>query len=713
MSQILRCCDMGKILKYIVFSFCLIGLVSCRKEEIDSQSTKNYTIAVIAPGDDASSFRYKRTVKWAIENIEKAQQGNPTTYSLRVEWYDEDTEDLTVLSQTLSQRKDIVSVVGPIQSDNMQIVAENLRKVKKNCIAPVASSADLVRTYAGQKFFWSLCETDISQCEVLLTLVKRNQVFDSEPLTIVVADSPYGKTFSDWLPFLAVEMGLTIDNTIIYNDDTESVREVAKQVFKTPMQNVIFVPSSYSALQVVQEELIASGNRNSIHVVYPDIVDDPRTLQFDDTLLENVQGVSIAADPSSGFELSYQSKFNNSSVCGESQLYDAVILSFLSALHNDLNQTKSVCESMSDIVSTTGASLLVWDYVGLRKEIDAIVSGDELYNICGASSELNFDTKVQTNITQSYYSQWRYFKGRFVPFNYFSTKGSLRSYPSLAAWNWDAKKLQEFSNTISITYPTKKDNWALLVAGSVGWFNYRHQADVLDMYKILKDNGFDDDHIILIIENDIVNNESNSEKGWIRVSPTGENLAVSDDVVDYHLTDLEPSDLVNILSGVKTDKLPKVISSTSNDNVFVFWSGHGKPGSLCWNTDFYTTDIFEKTLDTMQGKYRKMLWMIETCYSGCIGFRCQEKQYPGVLCMCAANESETSKADVKNNDLGVWMSNRFTSTITNCLRVSPEISLRDLYYEVSRQTIGSHVTMYNVQNFDNLFVAELEEFVKK
>ena len=38
-------------------------------------------------------------------------------------------------------------------------------------------------------------------------------------------------------------------------------------------------------------------------------------------------------------------------------------------------------------------------------------------------------------------------------------------------------------------YPKLDDNWALLIAASKGWENYRFQADVFAMYKILKDHG--------------------------------------------------------------------------------------------------------------------------------------------------------------------------------------------------------------------------------
>ena len=34
------------------------------------------------------------------------------------------------------------------------------------------------------------------------------------------------------------------------------------------------------------------------------------------------------------------------------------------------------------------------------------------------------------------------------------------------------------------------DNWAVLVAGSSRFWNYRHQADVCHAYQVLRKNGF-------------------------------------------------------------------------------------------------------------------------------------------------------------------------------------------------------------------------------
>ena len=46
-------------------------------------------------------------------------------------------------------------------------------------------------------------------------------------------------------------------------------------------------------------------------------------------------------------------------------------------------------------------------------------------------------------------------------------------------------------------------NWAVLVAGSSGWDNYRHQADVCHAYQILHKNGIPDSNIVVMMYDDI------------------------------------------------------------------------------------------------------------------------------------------------------------------------------------------------------------------
>jgi legumain len=63
--------------------------------------------------------------------------------------------------------------------------------------------------------------------------------------------------------------------------------------------------------------------------------------------------------------------------------------------------------------------------------------------------------------------------------------------------------------------------WALLVAGSNTWMNYRHQADICHAYQVLHAHGVPDDHIVVMMYNDIAHNEENPNPGEImnHVSP--------------------------------------------------------------------------------------------------------------------------------------------------------------------------------------------------
>jgi legumain len=72
------------------------------------------------------------------------------------------------------------------------------------------------------------------------------------------------------------------------------------------------------------------------------------------------------------------------------------------------------------------------------------------------------------------------------------------------------------------------DNWAVLVAGSNTYANYRHQSDVFHAYQILKKNGFTQDRIITFAYDDIAQNIKNPFKGKVFNKPT--NAAAGVDV---------------------------------------------------------------------------------------------------------------------------------------------------------------------------------------
>ena len=65
-------------------------------------------------------------------------------------------------------------------------------------------------------------------------------------------------------------------------------------------------------------------------------------------------------------------------------------------------------------------------------------------------------------------------------------------------WNWTTSQIEDMydEEAVDLPYPPLEDQFAVVIATSTGRNNYRHQADALAQYRMLKGFGYDDDHII-------------------------------------------------------------------------------------------------------------------------------------------------------------------------------------------------------------------------
>lgn len=91
-----------------------------------------------------------------------------------------------------------------------------------------------------------------------------------------------------------------------------------------------------------------------------------------------------------------------------------------------------------------------------------------------------------------------------------------------------------FSPTSSRMASGHTNNWAVLVCTSAFWFNYRHVANVLSVYRMAKGLGIPDDHIILMLADDMACNGRNAYQGQVFGSLDKSLNLYGDDVeVDY------------------------------------------------------------------------------------------------------------------------------------------------------------------------------------
>ena len=700
------------VIKLIAPLLCLIGLWSCSDDESsmsygDKQWTEK-TVAVVLPMEKGLAVHWERTLGMFATNFERAFKNHETGIRLKFEYYDEANADMQELARSLAFNDEVYAVIGGLYSSNAAILAAELTLVGKTFFT-LATTEQLVRAYASTGYLWAMTETDITQCEVLLSKVIN---YGGKSVALLAKDNDnYGQTFIDWFAFQARELGLKNMGSYAYTPD--NIADVSCQAMQSGTEYVICIPSEIEEMgPMLEAHKTQSLNGQSVpRMLFSDTAYGADVLKIHGDAAEGIEGVAFGADPESGFDVSYRTFFNATPPLGESQLHDAAMLIGYAAWHQQFNPELSLQKSLRAVVSGEDLNMGSWTGEDMGLVVDALAAGKSPY-VRGASGHLRFDAKVFTNVLATTYYNFKVYNGQYIILDYNTSDGGNRTDATLAGWNWKASQMQNFNNSGEFDYPVHTGNWALLVAASKEGANYRHQADVLAIYQQLKQAGYTDDRIILIAEDDIADNVSNPNKGVVQVTIGGNNVYEQVEI-DYRMSELQAKDILAILSGEKSERLPIVIESTANDNVFVFWSGHGVPGALCWNDDAYGImgDQLDETFHRMREKrsYRKLLMMVEACFSGGVMEQC--RNIPGMLFVTAANGDETSKADVFNGEMKVWMSNRFTSTFIEQITENKNIALRDLYYRLFINTVGSHVMVYNAENYGNLYSADMSEFI--
>lgn len=674
-----------------------IVAASCSKGNPDGPKTiKN--VAVILPMQDGLGEHWKRTSRLFLEEFRRAQQAADSDIEIRLEFYDEDTEDIKTLISGISGRDDIDAVIGGLRSSNASIMAQECTWRGKTLFT-LATAEELIRAHSTDGYLWAMTETDITECEVLLS---KAESYGAKSVALAVkSGDTYGKTFIDWFAFQAQEFGMKITGIFTYQG--QNAAEAAAKSLESGADAIICVPSEISDIAPMYSELKDSQKI----VLFSDTAFGANVLELMGKDAEGIEGVAFISDPESGFDVTYKTYFNASPTLGEAQYYDALLMLGYGFFYQHINEGVSLKSALRKVVDGREKTSTGWMSDGIGNVLSKLSAGKSP-DISGASGSLDFDSSVYTNVLATTYCHYKVYLGKYLYLDYFTSDGSNRTQSTTAGWNWRAENMQDFDEGNTISYPELDERWALLVAASDRWEDYRFQADVLAMYHLLKCAGYDDDHIVLIMEDNLAYHDLNPDKGEIRVEPDGENL-YHDVTVDYKISDLDKEDLQDILCGKSSEKLHSVIRSDRNDNVFVFWSGHGMPGLLCWgyNPDGIDADMAMEMFS--KADFRKMICFFESCYSGSVAMRCTGIR--GLVFYTASNEFETSKADVFSSRLGVWMSNRFTSSLRSALEANSSIPLRDLYYTLFKSTVGSHVMIYNHDLYGNMFTNTMEEYV--
>ena len=680
----------------------LLLSVSCTNEVFlycDEEDLRECRVAVVLPLSDGQEAQWKQCLEICSKNLADAFCKTGTGVRLVYEWYDEMSPDLRETAEELASRPDIKAVIGGLYSDNALILADVL-SAKDKPLFTLATTDQLIRGYSSWGNLWAMTETDITQCEVMLSKVMQ---YGAKSVALLVnGGSAYGDTFVDWFPFQALELGVRNAGVFSCLDNAE---EQTRAALATDADYILCALSDIETLEKVLRTYNSTPHTAKLLMSDVAYISDVLTKLGD--MVEGVEGICYGADPSSGFEVIYGTIVGRTPMLDESQVYDAAMLIGYASMLQMITPRISFKEAMKQIVSGKEDVDSFWGADGMLRVTKSLASGGHP-DINGASGRLEFDEKVYTNVLGTCYMNYVVYEQQYLTLGYCSTKGNRRAGPTLAEWNWIKSKTQDIEGGGDVKYPPLDKRWALLIATSNGWENYRHQADVLNIYQQLKSAGYDDDHILLIMEDDLAYNAANPQKGVLYSRMDGVNI-YQDVKVDYHISDLQPSDFKEILLGHRSARLPQVLESDADDNVFVFWSGHGSPGYLVFGESAISKAQIEDCLNEMErvGNYRQSIWFIESCYSGSVAKVADNHNH--IIAFTAAGEDESSKGDEYNPKWKVWMSNRFSATLQDCMKTNPDMALSDLYYRLFQSTVGSHVHVYGINGYGSLYSHTLKE----
>eukprot|EP00924_Labyrinthula_sp_SR-Ha-C_P003529 maker-scaffold_53-snap-gene-0.35-mRNA-1 protein AED:0.03 eAED:0.03 QI:99/1/1/1/0/0/4/595/317 len=211
------------------------------------------------------------------------------------------------------------------------------------------------------------------------------------------------------------------------------------------------------------------------------------------------------------------------------------------------------------------------------------------------------------------------------------------------------------------------DNWAVLVDTSVFYFNYRHIANTLSFYHVVKELGIPDSNIILMLAEDIPCNSRNAHKAELFSSQRKEDNLYDETVqVDYRGDDVTVENFLRVLTGRHEEGTSpsKKLESTSKSNILVYLTGHGGDQFLKFRdrevlTSQNLADAFQQM--NAQARYNELLFVIDTCQASTMFDTFSFKQTPNVFSVGSSLKGENSYSyQAEARELGVSLIDRFS-----------------------------------------------------
>ncbi|KIJ58193.1 hypothetical protein HYDPIDRAFT_96436 [Hydnomerulius pinastri MD-312] len=240
------------------------------------------------------------------------------------------------------------------------------------------------------------------------------------------------------------------------------------------------------------------------------------------------------------------------------------------------------------------------------------------------------------------------------------------------------------------------NNWAVLVCASRYWFNYRHMANALGMYRTVKRLGIPDSNIILMLADDVACNTRNKFPGSVyakagrHLDLYGENIEV-----DYRGYEVTVENFIRLLTGRVDPSVPrsKRLLTDDRSNIFVYMTGHGGNEFLKFqdNEEISAFDIADAFEQMWQKKrYNEIFFMIDTCQANTMY---SQFYSPNILATGSSEIEENSYSHENDNDIGVSVIDSYTHFVLEFMEginKTSQVPIQDLFSSYDPVPIRSH-----------------------
>ena len=446
-------------------------------------------------GPDARGYR--EPLEWAVGNVNDA--GGPAGRDLELVYADLGATSVAEATRRFAADRSIVAVIGPDTSDRFFAAAPALIAASHD---RRLADGDIRRRRSGRSRALATCGAPCSptsrRCAPRSLLVARD---GTHRVAVVAGTDHYGTTFSDWFGFHAQRARARSPSRSSATTRQQDCAPAVERALAAEPDALLAAARDEANAACIARAWSAGGAPGRL--LFTDAAQAPGLLDELGTDADGLEGLGLGEDPDAGFSARVQTAFGHPPDEGRRRHLRRRRAARLRA--PGVGRRGRCRAQRGD--GQGGRRTRRPDRVGRcwhRRRAAALDDGGRP-DVNGAAGPLHFDEATHTDLLSGTYVHWQVEGGRFRSVEQLST-GPARPGTSDARVTALDSLEANFRATSGHAHepPVAKDGlWALLVATSRGWDNYRHQADVFAQYQMLRAAGVPAERIIVVAEDDV------------------------------------------------------------------------------------------------------------------------------------------------------------------------------------------------------------------